>query len=105
MDFIACLVRGLAYPFVTAICISIYFAPPSNRQKKKKSAVICLTIGCVNLQLKKVQNEGQTEAVKNSVPAFSYSANCCTKINIAQSGVCTFGSISAFIHHSQLASL
>lgn len=104
MDFIACLVRGLAYPFVTAICISIYFAPPSNRQKKK-SAVICLTIGCVNLQLKKVQNEGQTEAVKNSVPAFSYSANCCTKINIAQSGVCTFGSISAFIHHSQLASL
>lgn len=88
---------------MSAICISIFFAPSSSRQKI--SAVICLTIGCVNSQLKKVQNEGQTEAVKNSVPAFSYSADCCTKINIAQSGVCTFSSVSAFIHHSQLASL
>lgn len=72
---------------------------------KKISTIIWLTIGCVNLQLKKVQNEGQSEAVKNAVLAFSYSADCCTKIKIAQSAVCTFSSISAFIHHSQLASL
>lgn len=98
---LSCQRTGL--PFCDAIWISIFFAPPSNRQKI--SAVICLTIGCVNLQLKKVQNKGQTQVVKNSVPAFSYSADCCTKINIAQSGVCTFSSISAFIHHSQLASL
>lgn len=69
------------------------------------SALVCLTKGCVNLQLKKVQNEGQTERVKNAAPAFSFSADCCTKINIAQSAVCTFSSISAFIHHSQLALL